>query len=825
MIKLGSYAMVGALIWSAGPLATPGNAQVTPPPPGTPPEQVQQQIQAMGLGGQLRARLEASGMTPAQIRSRLASMGYDPSTLDAYLSGATLGTTPPEPSASVLSALSALGIEGDTMAVVDRRPEATPPTLEEERVGLRVFGVQVFSRGSSQFDPLMNAAVPSSYVLGPGDELVLMITGEVEFVHNLPVTREGFVVIPQVGQVWVNGKTMEQLRSELFTRLGAVYSGIQRGGGGSTQFDISLARLRSNQIYISGEVAQAGAYTVSPLASVLNALYQAGGPTGNGSFRDVHVLRGGVVVHRVDLYQFLLGGDNLDRIRLEPGDVVHVPTHGKHVSISGEVSREAIFEMTPAETIRDLLAFAGGTTAPAHLRRARLTRVLPPEERTTPGVDRVIVDIDLAEAIRNPAAAPRLQPGDAIEVLAVNETIRNILSLNGSVWRPGSYEYRPGMRAWDLIEAGLGLTPEAFPDRAHISRVNPDDSSLTLIPFTLARDESGAIIENPVLQEFDVVTVYSRAAEDVALPVQITGEVRSPSTEQYQEGMTLRDAIIRAGGLLRTADMTVEVSRLADPADRASGQIAEIYHIPLDSTYFVSEEAARHYLGDPAALSAVVGGGPAAEFRLEPQDRILVRRLPALEMPRVVQVTGEVEYPGSYTLQRKDETLRDMILTRAGGLTPAAYASGFRLFRAGQLVNIDLPQVIARVDHRDNLQLMPGDSLHMPEYNPIVVVNGAVNSPVTVTYREGAGLDYYIENAGGYARHADKNRVHVRYQNGEGRTVQRTMFFRSEPTPGPGSVVTVPLTPPDDRLDLRGSISDIAQILAAIASVALILSR
>jgi protein involved in polysaccharide export with SLBB domain len=345
-----------------------------------------------------------------------------------------------------------------------------------------------------------------------------------------------------------------------------------------------------------------------------------------------------------------------------------------------------------------------------------------------------------------------------------------------------------------------------------------------MVPFSLRRDANGTLLEDPVLEEFDVVTVYSRAGRAEELPIQVTGEVREPVVERFQEGMTLRDAIIRAGGLRRSADPIVEVSRLADPGQREQGGIAQIFRIQVDSTYFVSEESARHYLGDPAVLRTAVGTGTAAQFLLRPHDRIFVRKIPQFELPRVVSVVGEVLYPGSYTLQRKDEKLREL-LSRAGGLNSTAHTEGFRLYRGRNLVNVDLVAVLARADHPDNVILLPGDSLVIPEYNPVVTVQGAVNAPAAVLYKRGAKLDYYVANAGGYARNADRGRVHVRYANGSGRTSQRSVFFRTQPTPEPGSVVTVPLTPTEERTDTRALISDVAQIVGVLATVTLVALR
>jgi polysaccharide biosynthesis/export protein len=816
---LSLHALIALFAVEAVPASA--TAQVVPTP-GTPPEAIQRQITGSHeLRQALIARIGASGMSATQVRQRLATMGYDPRTLDPWLEES--GTTPPEPTDATYAALRSLGL-GDLVAR-DPRPEPAPLTRDEEVEGLRVFGVDVFARGTSEFDPLINAALPGTYQLGPGDELVLVLSGQVEQVYNLPVTREGFVFIPQVGQVWVNGLTLGDLREQLYSRLASVYSGVGRGPGATTRFDVSIARTRVNQVYITGEVARPGAVTVSPLASVLNALYQAGGPTGNGSFREVRLLRNDRLVQTIDLYAYLLGGQSMASVRMEPGDVIFVPVHQRQVAVRGQVNREAIFELLPHENLAHLIVFAGGLRVPARTHIARLERYLSPSERREPGVDRVVINVDLGAALRDPGTAPQLRAGDELIVASVRPEVRGVVTLEGSVWREGQYGLAPGMRAWDLIRAGDGLLPDAYMDRAHISRLSRVDGIPTVVPFTLRTLPDGTPAENPVLQEGDVLRVLSRQGGDEDLQVHINGAVQQPQSEPFHRGMTLRDAIVRSGGLRRTADPLVEVARIATPAERAQGRTARIYSIRVDSSYIVSDEVADFYLGDPAALGNVVGSGEAATFRLEPNDRILVRYIPEFEMPRVVVVAGEVRYPASYTLSRREERLREVLLTRAGGLTSQAFASGFRLVRNGNLVDVDLPAVLRDQRHRHNLVLLPGDSLIVPEHNPVVTIRGAVNSPASILYRSGAPLAYYIDNAGGYARDADKGRTNVRYANGRGAVVRRSLLYSSTPPVEPGAVITVPFIPPDDRLDRAQVLSQAVQILASLATVALVVSR
>jgi polysaccharide biosynthesis/export protein len=835
-------------------------AAQTVPPPGTPPAEIQRQIEGAGLQRQLLEQMRASGMTPEQIRRELARRGYPSNLLDPYMDESV--ARPPEPDARALSAAEALGMlrPGWPDTLLDRpmhdgpvrdRPMPDFTALERER-GLRVFGLDVFHRGTTEFQPLITGPVPPSYTVGPGDELVLILTGDVERNYVLPVTREGFIVIPQVGQVWVNGLTMDQVRSQLYGHLGRAYSGVRRGTEATTHFQVTLGQLRPNQVFASGQVTRPGAVVVDAAASVLNALYQAGGPTPHGSFRDVRLMRGGRLAERIDLYEYLLRGDNLSGTRLQPGDVLFVPSALAHVSVHGEVVRPAIYEVIPGETVLDLIAFAGGLGAPAHLRRARIERILPAEERTVAGVDRTVIDVDLAEAVRNPAAAPALRAGDAVRIFPVRTEVRNTVAIEGGVWHPGSFRFTPGMRAWDLIERAEGLRHDAYLDRAQIARVDPQDSTLSIVGFSLRRGADGRPVEDPPLREFDSIRVFAERDFTTRFPVTITGNIRGPAapdtlreddpasdvarelreattgevrstslTFEFHEGMTLRDLVLQAGGLRPSADLIIEVARLADPTRRDTRQIAEIIHVQADASFFVSEQDRRRYLGNPPP-----NPGSAGDFVLQPYDRVLVRPLPNLEFQRAITVQGEVRHAGSYTLQRKDERLASVI-QRAGGLTETAFVAGARFYRNGTLVNVDLPEALRRPDRAANIILLPGDSIVVPEYNPVVLVQGAVNSPqpVAVLYRQGAPLGYYIENAGGYARFADRRGVSVRHANGSAETVQRTFGVRREPRPTPGSEVVVPALRDEDRFDTVGLIRDLAQVAGALTTVLLLIRQ
>src|SRR5512135_664081 len=343
------------LPWVAGAavllLAAPGAGAQNPalPPPSQAEAALQQALQQNpALASQIRNRIAGSGLTPDQIRARLQASGYPPTLLDAYLGAEQPGATAPGISMDQVAAIQAIGLTPISVSLTSIPVDtgfvrALRAGSKPESASL-VFGVDAFRRTTTQFLPLLSGPVPPDYKLGPGDQLVLILTGDVELTYTLPVTREGFVLIPQVGQVYVSTLTLEQLRDLLYTRLGRVYSGVRRTNP-TTHFDVSVANVRANQVYVTGEVTQPGAYQISSLGTVLTALYAAGGVTERANTRTVEVRRADSVAARFDLYDYLLHGDTKNDIRLQTGDVVFVGLRGTRATVRGAVVRPAIYEL------------------------------------------------------------------------------------------------------------------------------------------------------------------------------------------------------------------------------------------------------------------------------------------------------------------------------------------------------------------------------------------------------------------------------------------------------------------------------------------------
>lgn len=712
-------------------------------PAQVPDAQTLQRLLANPQAGEaIRQRLLQSGLTPEQIRQRLQAVGLPSTLLDRYLrgqEGAGLSVTDSTVQAMALLGLGTadqLAAFADSMrlAAFAERRVAAP----EIGAGLRLFGLDLFRRATTQFLPDVAGPVDERYRLGPGDVLVLIVTGDVEMTHTLEVTREGFVLIPQVGQIYAANLTLDQLRRVLRDRLGRSYSGIRSG---TTRFDVTVARVRMIQVYVTGEVAEPGSYQLPSVSTVLTALYLAGGPTERGNFRSVLVRRGMDTVTVLDLYEYLLSGAAAGDIRLETGDVVFVPVRGPRAAINGAVVRPAVYEIRPEETLADLVALAGDLLPQAETRRVTVHRIVQSHEGVPGPVSRVALDVPLAV---------------------------------------------PG----------------------------PDGAARPLVPALPMRDG-------------DSVVVDSLPSLGNTLVVRVTGMVRKPGVYPWRQGMTLRDLVMLARGPTVGADLReAELARL--PGDRSGGRMAVTLRVPLDSSYLYERDSLGGYRG--AAGVVFPAGGTAPEVVLEPFDQVTILRQPEFELQRTVQITGEVPFPGSYALISKAERVSELV-ARAGGLLPTAYAEGARFYRSlgspgeRERVNLALGRALAQRRGAEDVILQPGDSLDIPEYIPTVRVRGAVNSPSSVLYREGEGLDYYIANAGGYARNADRGRVSVRYANGSAEVRRRWLFFTSSPAPGPGSEVFVPWKPEGEPFNVTQFLAAAAQVLASTVAIIVIATR
>jgi protein involved in polysaccharide export with SLBB domain len=822
-----TYALLFLALWS--PVVAQGQL-----PAGRPtPAEAQVLLQTRpDLVAQLRQRFATSGLSRDQVHERLKAEGYPEDLLDNYLPGSSGAGT--DPSDDVFRAVKALGVADDADVSRLRAARATP--ISSDRVaprrdstplpttpadsGFAIFGLDLFSSTTSQFDPNVGGSVDATYRLGPGDHLVLILTGDVEQSYQLEVTREGFIVIPQVGQIYVANLTLGQLEQVAGSRLSRVYSGVRGTSQGTTKFSISVSRLRTNQIIVTGDVLKPGSYQVSSAGTALTALYAAGGPSVNGSLRRVEIRRGGILVDSLDVYDYIVRGDASHDVRLQGGDVVFVPPHGSRARIVGEIARPATYELKARETLADLVRNAGGFRATASRQRVLIERIVTPDARREPGTDRLTIDVSPA-AFSTTGPGISVADGDVVRVFPIAERVRNRLSVAGNVYQPGDQGLTPGEKLSEALRKAGGLQPDTYLGEVLITR-RRSDGSYAQIRRMLA-DTVGHVVDDPAMQEDDQVTVFSLTTFRPDRYVVIGGAVNASGRFPYREGMTVRDLVLLAKGLAEGAYLKeAEIARM--PASRENGTTAATLRVPLDSTYLFERKPNGEYRGPPG-LPAPAAGAP--DIVLEPYDNVLILRQPDWALLQTVSVAGEVRFPGVYTLAHKNEHLSD-IVARAGGLTEQAYAEGATLartqFNLGR-VGINLQAALRDNQSYENLIMRAGDSLAVPPYNAVVSIRGAVNQPSSVAYVPGRSIDYYIGAAGGPSRNADEDRAYVVQPGGKLESLH-SHWFRptSMPTPGPGSVVTVPERDPADKKDFLAMAAQVGQILAGLTTL-IVLAR
>jgi protein involved in polysaccharide export with SLBB domain len=792
------------------------------------PEQAQQLLQNASAAtiARIQSELRASGLTDDQIRARLQAEGYPSTLLDAYLPGAPASdSTMAKPGADVFAAMRKLGmpldsLQSDTGYV---RPTARPlvraaisSTAAVSDSGTTLFGSDMFTRHTNQFDPVLSGPMPSDYRIGPGDELVLILTGDVEQAYTLPISREGFVVIPNVGQISVANLTLDQLTDLLYSRLGRSYSGVRRGADATTHFSVSISRLGTNQVTVLGDVVSPGTFRISKLGTVLTALYAAEGPSATGNWRDIQVRRAGRIVAHMDLYDYLLSASTDGDPHLESGDIVFVPPRGSRVRLAGPVVRPATYELKPGETLGSLIRMAGGFRAEADRRRLQIERILPPDQRTAEGKDRVLFDVSSASL---ETSTEPLHAGDVVHVLAVAGHVANRIVVDGNVWTAGPVAFTAGMHLSDALRRAGGIKPDTYLGALQISRLK-SDSTRQIISVGL-RDSSGAVTNDLQLQPDDEIRVFATTEYRTKRYISVTGAVRNPGRIEYRDGMTLRQALMLVGGVTEGASLTeAEVAHM--PESHANGLLAKSERVSLDSSYVFDGSGEGQYPGGVFAQSKL------PEIPLRPYDNVLILKQPDWTMPRTVTITGEVKYPGQYTLTTRDERL-DHLIERAGGLTKDGYAAGAVFTRRhGKLgrVGIDLEAAMRDPSSSDNLVLADSDEINVPQFMPFVSITGAVNNPVAVAYVQGAPMDYYVASAGGLALHADPGRGYVLQPGGKLESRRSHMhLWTSSPTPLPGSTIVIPTKDPNEKHDWLAIATASTSILGSLVAIAAIVKR
>ena len=440
-------------------------------------------------------------------------------------------------------------LESEEDEIIEQSELDIETQVQPGQKGASYFGYDIFSQDPALFQATSVGAVDPDYLIGPGDEIIIMLWGETQFRQVLTVNREGFVFVPEIGQVFVNGLDLNLLESKLFRVFSQAYASLNPQGRTPTTFlDVSLGNLRPLRIQVLGEIAQPGAYTVSPSATLFSALYYFNGPTFLGSLRDIQLIRGGKEIASIDFYDYLLTGKKPKDQKLQLDDVIFIPRRLKTVTIEGEVNRSGIYELKPEENLNNLITMAGDLKVTAHLGRCQIDRIVPFKDREKLGMDRMYIDVDLEQVLKSQKGFP-LKDEDHIQIFSVLNNRQNVVNLRGAVTRPGVYELEDSLKISDLIKKAGGVLGDAYTERIDIVRIN-NDLTEELINVNLDKALEFVPEDDIVLKSLDDLKIYSTSEMKTRRSVSITGYVFSPGVYALQDKMRVSDLIFKSGGLV-----------------------------------------------------------------------------------------------------------------------------------------------------------------------------------------------------------------------------------------------------------------------------------
>lgn len=700
----------------------------------------------------------------------------------------------------------------DTKEELTRKQDKIVNKKVKDTLHSLVFGSELFDNPTLNFEPNLKLATPVNYVLGPGDELQVSVYGVQEFNASIPVTVEGKVNIQYVGQISVSGMTIEAATQKIRGAMARVYSTVSSG---QSQVGVSLTRIRTIKVTLIGS-QQPGNYSISSLATVYNALFLGGGPGKNGSYRNIELLRNNKVYKKIDIYQFLVNGNQSDNVGLKDNDVIRIPAYTQRVTVEGQVKRPGIFEMKAGETFKDLVSFASGFNEFAYTASVNVLQKTNKEFK--------VKDIKQSEfGTYKPLA------GDVFRVSKILNRFENRIKIEGAVFRPDTYSFYEGMRISDLIAQADGLKEDAYADRATIVRLKPDLTT-EAVNVNLSKVLAGDAAANISLRKEDIVTVYSILDFREEYKITVDGEIKKPGVYDYQDNLTLNDLLVQAGGLTGSASKRVEVARMiqSDEIDDSNPNRVQLFNLEITPD---NNEQIKN-------------------FALEPFDVVNIRKMAVYQKPEMVSITGAVNYSGKYVLASKKEKIYD-IIQRAGGLTAVANLDGVKIKRPIQakqieeLENVDLNlgkkdsiqkkltkklkeelkyatipvdwrKIVKDPQDKTNVTLFPGDEIEVSVYNEGVKVTGNVLLTSEIPYNKGKGFAYYLDAVGGTDAKGWKKNAYIIYPNGKAAVSSSFLFIRSYPKVLPGSQIVVP-EKPDTKKMTTGEWVSIGSVITSIA--------
>ena len=707
----------------------------------------------------------------------------------------------------------------DTAALLEK--------LMMEKTKRKVFGRNIFNNKNLSFEPNMNIATPQNYRLGPGDAVFIDIYGASQKTIECTVSPDGFVTIDGYGPVEVSGLTVSQANAKLRSTLGSRYS--------SSHIKLTVGETRSIMVNVMGEVKAPGTYTLSAFATVFHALYMAGGTNDLGTLRNIKVYRNNRLVTVVDIYDYMLNGKLTGNVRLADNDVIVVGPYDCLVNLTGKVKRPMWYEMKKNESVGSLLKYAGGFTGDAYTKSVRVVRKTG-KEYSVYNVD----EFDMSSF--------QVSDEDSVSVDSILDRYSNMVEIKGAVFRPGMYQVGGEINSVrSLLEHADGLREEAFTARAVMHRMKKD-RTLEVVPVDVEGILDGKVADVP-LKPNDVLFIPTKQEMMEEQTITIHGEVNYPGIYKYASNETLEDFVLQAGGLKNSAS-TVKV----DVARRV-----------MNPTALTNDSISAYTYSFALKDGFMIDGTPG--FHLMPFDEVYVRKSPGFSKQQNVVVDGEVMFSGTYTLQRKNTRLSDVIKA-AGGVNDRGYAAGATLVRkineserkrleaarkmaleqyeqvaaeeaakTGKSVDItnserikkfqiddtysvgiELDKAIANPGSDADIVLREGDRIVVPQYTGTVKINGEVMYPNTVGFVKGKKASYYIDQAGGFNNKAKRGQTYIIYMNG----MVAKVSHNAKPMPGCEIVVPAKATTKmsiAETMTIGTSVASIATMIATLANI------
>jgi protein involved in polysaccharide export with SLBB domain len=803
---------------------------------------------------QIQAQLKQSGVSIDMVESQAIAKGMSPAEfakLKARLANVKGG-------AKSTSPLTKKTVKKTT----DNAQDSTEQDFFiESKINPLIYGSELFAN-SQGFKNNENVATPLNYEVGTNDVLKLVVYGVQEYSADLDVSKEGTVLVENVGRIKVAGLSIEAATTRIKQQMGnTAYPSLRSG---ESKMALTVGDTRTIQVTIIG-AQRSGNYNVSSLSNVLSALTMAGGPSEIGSYRAIELIRDNKVVKTFDLYAFMQNGDQSQNMGLKDRDVIKVPPYKGRIEIKGQVKRPGIFELNATENFKQFLQYAGGFDDTAYTAWVKVIQKNDKEKAVK----------DLAQ---NQFTNYQPQGGDIIQVSKILDRFQNRVKLTGAVFRPDVYELTEGMRISDLVQRADGLREDAFIGRAQLIRLKPNLLK-ELVTINLSKALQKDPNENIFLQREDELYVNSIVDLRDSLTVDLLGEVRSQGRFTYVDSMTVKDLILMAGGFNYAANKQIEVARLIQYGERVTdNQVATILKTEVN--------------GD---LSFNAG---QVNFVLQPMDVVTITKKVGFTNPEVVSISGQVQNVGKYTLSTRVERVSE-IVKRAGGLIGEAYGEGAyikrsrynidtlksdesktsieeaynRKFKAQQeaekqnintLLNgnnnngqtnmadvnikkknlkdtldllfkelnedtyqiaIDINKIMEKPGSELDLVLRDKDEIMIPKTDNRVKISGGVLRPTNIVYRDGLTIGECISAAGGISEYAKRGRAYVVYANGKSSRTKHFGLFRLNPTIKPGSEIVLPETNEKKEKTITTFIqftTVLAQIAGAIATISIL---